>query len=95
MTRMQSALEAVTAASAATDYEITEHVAGRGTIGSLQQLRVFRANLNVMADQITSGTVPPAGQRLAGMGRAIADSWPSSSELGGALLKAEQLYLKL
>lgn len=95
MTGMQNALEAVTSASAPTDHEIAEHVAGRGTVGSLQQLRVFRANLSVMADQITSGAVPPVGQRLAGVGRAIADSWPSSSQLGGALLEAEQLYLKL
>ncbi|MGW2707330.1 hypothetical protein [Streptomyces sp. NPDC001340] len=95
ITKMQSALDAVEAALAAIGAEISEHVAGRGTVGSQQQLKTLRANLEAMRDQIMSGTMPPPGQRLASMGRPITDSWPFDSRLGGALLKAEQLYLKL
>jgi hypothetical protein len=94
-TKMQSALDAVDGALAAVGDEISEHVAGRGTVGSLRQLKTFRASLVAMKDQIMSGTVPPPGQRLASMGRPITDSWPFDSQLGGAILKAEQRYLKL
>jgi hypothetical protein len=63
----------VEAAIAAIGDEISEHVAGCGTVGSLQQLKTFRADLEVMRNQITSGTVPPPGQRLAAIGRPITD----------------------
>jgi hypothetical protein len=43
ITKMQSTLDAVDAVLAAIGDEISEHVACRGTVGSLQQLKTFRA----------------------------------------------------
>ncbi|MGP3975916.1 hypothetical protein ACTWQF_18300 [Streptomyces sp. 8N114] len=95
MTKTQRALKAVEAALAAIEEELSEHAAGRGTVGNPKQLKTFRANLEILQGQVMLGTLPPRGQRLSGMARVITDSWPSDSSLGEALLTAEQRYLSL
>ncbi|EST18869.1 hypothetical protein [Streptomyces roseochromogenus] len=44
----QGALDAVESALAAIGDEISEHVSGRGTVGSLQQRTAFHANLEAI-----------------------------------------------
>jgi hypothetical protein len=94
MTKVQSALDAVDAALAAIEGEISAHAAGRGGVGDRRQLTGFRTDLEAMKHQLAAGTLPPRAQRITGVGRTIADSWPFDSPLGAVLLEAEQKYLR-
>ncbi|MET8183701.1 hypothetical protein [Streptomyces sp. NPDC005336] len=47
-----------------------------------------------MAEQLSASKLPPREQRLRGVSRVIADSWPHDSPLGAMILESEQLYLK-
>ena len=92
---MRDALTLTTRAIEAVDEELNAHKSGRGRVGNLRQLAAFRDNLKTMKHQIESGNVPPRDERLMGMGRIIADSWPYDNELGKLILEAEQQYLKM
>lgn len=72
--------------------EIELHSRGAGSVGVLAQLDACKEQLGEMLDQLESGHLPPPNQRLRGMGHMIADSWPTNSTLGDALLLAEQAY---
>lgn len=93
MTKTQVALDSVEAALAVIENEITAH--GQGVSAHAQQLKTFRSILEILRDQLVSGTVPPRDQRLSGMSQTITDSWPFDSKLGLFLLIAEHLYLDL
>jgi hypothetical protein len=61
-------------------------------VGTPAQLATCKQQLQEMIRQLESDCLPPKNQRLFGMGHMIADSWPIDSELGDALLRAEQAY---
>jgi hypothetical protein len=92
---MQDPLSAVVAAIEAIDEELRAHEVGRGHVSNARQLAAFRSSLESMKHQIDSGAMPPRAERLTGMGRVIADSWPFNSELGALILEAEQRYLRM
>lgn len=74
------------------DAEIERHRSGSGRVGELRQLEKFRSQLLAMDREVLEGEI--SGHCL-GMGRAIADSWPLDSALGGSLIAAEQAYRDL
>ncbi|WP_269859640.1 hypothetical protein [Streptomyces sp. RPT161] len=92
---MQDPLPSVTAAIEAVDEELQAHKAGHGHVSNPPQLTKFRQTLESMKHQIESNAVPPRAQRLTGMGRVIADSWPFDSELAALILEAERRYLRM
>ena len=53
------------------------------------QIRRFVDRLRTMERDLASGTLKPSAGE---MSYAIADGWPHTSELGEAIVKAEQLY---
>jgi hypothetical protein len=91
---VQKALAATERALSGIDEELERHAAGQGSVSSTGQLTQIRSQLTRIADQLASPELPPKEQRVRGMGRVIADSWPYDSPLGAVILKAEQLYLK-
>ena len=90
----QKALAATERALSAIGEELARHAAGQGSVSSTGQLTQIRGQLTRIADQLSSPELPPKAQRVRGVGRVIADSWPYDSPLGAAILEAEQLYLK-
>jgi hypothetical protein len=72
--------------------EIDRHKSGAGIVGVATQLVECQNQIEEMIVQLESGHLPPKNQRLRGMGHMIADSWPINSQLGDALLLAEQAY---
>ena len=59
---------------------------------SLQQVLMFRQELELMITQLENNTSHPLAQRT-GMGHVITDSWPLGSTLGTLILEAEHEYL--
>jgi hypothetical protein len=91
---VQKALAVITRALRGIDEELDRHAAGQGRVSSAKQLASIRAQLSQMELQLSSPELPPRTERLRGVGRVIADSWPYDSPLGSTILEAEQLYLK-
>ena len=56
------------------------------------QLIKFRVNLESMRNALSSGRLPPKGERSLGMSKVIADSWPFDSSVGRLIIRAERLY---
>lgn len=59
-----------------------------------EQLLLFRANLQQMAEALQSDELPPSDQRSFGMAETIFDTWPLTL-LGEAIIKAERAYQAL
>lgn len=74
--------------------ELTHHSQGRASAIPLAQLLICERQLKEMIFELEEGPLRPSSLRLRGMGTMIADSWPLDSELGDALLLAEQAYRK-
>ncbi|WP_399926915.1 hypothetical protein [Streptomyces kanamyceticus] len=91
---MQKALAATEQALSGIDEELERHAAGRGSVSNPGQLAHLREQLVHVVQQLSAPPLPPKEQRLRGVGRVVADSWPYDNPLGGMILEAEQLYLK-
>ncbi|MFI1680611.1 hypothetical protein [Streptomyces sp. NPDC020607] len=76
------------------DQELERHAAGRGQVSTPGQLTSLRRQLAQMAAQLSTPQLPAKDQRVRGIGRVVADSWPYDNPLGGTILEAERLYLK-
>ncbi|MEV0639654.1 hypothetical protein AB0I77_32910 [Streptomyces sp. NPDC050619] len=90
----QKARAVIERALSGIDEELERHAAGQGRMSSPGQLASIREQLTQMAQQLSAPHLPPKEQRLRGVGRVIADSWPYDNALGGLILEAEQLYLR-
>jgi len=75
--------------------EVQKQRQGQPSIVRGGQGAVILDQVRVMEQQIESSVLPPAEQRVRGMGNIVVDSWPMDSELGALILAAEQTYLKL
>ncbi len=95
MNRIQRTLELSNHALVLLEEEIRRHDQGTGTVGTLPQLLECKRQLREMITQVETGKVPSRAERLYGMGHMVADSWPLTTELGEALLAAEQAYRAL
>jgi hypothetical protein len=91
---VQKALAATEQALSGIDEELERHAAGHGRVSSAGQLTSIRDQLTRMALQLSSPPLPPRPQRVRGVGRVIADSWPYDSPLAALILDAERLYLQ-
>ncbi len=91
---VQKALAAIERALSGIDEELERHASGQGSVSNPAQLATLRTQLVQAARQLADPPLPSKGQRLRGIGRVIADSWPYDNPLGGMILEAEQLYLK-
>lgn len=60
---------------------------------SMDQLGKFRHQLGSMLDEVEGRALPIQDRPLRRIGPIITDSWPLESELGDALLKAENAYV--
>ncbi|MFH8608422.1 hypothetical protein ACH4D5_13170 [Streptomyces sp. NPDC018029] len=90
---VQKALAVSERALSGIDEELARHAAGRGSVSNPGQLAALRAQLLQVVQQLAAPPLPPKDQRLRGIGRVIADSWPYDNPLGGMILEAERLYL--
>jgi len=61
---------------------------------SMDQLERFRHQLSLMLNEVESQASPNQEGPLRRIGPIIIDSWPLGSELGDALLKAENEYVR-
>ncbi|WP_369259832.1 hypothetical protein [Streptomyces sp. R35] len=91
---VQKALAATEQALSGIDEEMERHAAGHGRVSSPRQLTSIRDQLAQMALQLLSSALPPKPQRVRGVGRVIADSWPYDGPLAALILDAERLYLQ-
>ena len=76
------------------DAELERHATCHGRMSSTAQLTFIRGQLAQMAEQLSSPPLPPRQQRLRGVGRVIAESWPFDSPLASEIMEAERLYLQ-
>lgn len=77
------------------DEELALHRSGAGRVSSETQLRLIKDKLLSMQTQVESDNLPSRQERIRGIGRMVADSWPFDSELGSVLIDVEQSYLKM
>lgn len=77
------------------DEELTLHRSGAGRVSNEAQLQLIKEKLFAMLIQVESGNLPLKQERIRGIGRMVADSWPFDSELGSVLLDVEQSYLQM
>lgn len=91
---VQKALAATGQALSGIDEELERHAAGHGRVSSAGQLASIRDQLTQMTRQLSSPPLPPRPQRVRGVGRVIADSWPYDGPLAALVLDAERLYLQ-
>ena len=61
----------------------------------LEDLKTMDRELNEMLVALDADKLPPRGQRSAGMGRHIVDSWPLVDPLGDCIVAAEREYDRL
>ncbi|MCF3119306.1 hypothetical protein IPZ68_06230 [Streptomyces arenae] len=75
---VQKAVAATEQALSGIDEELERHAAGQGSVSDPKQLTALRAQLSRVAQQLSAPPLPPKEQRLRGIGRPVADSWPYS-----------------
>lgn len=72
------------------DGEIAAHKMGVPKVSSLEELGRFRKQLVAMLEELRAGS---SSGRIAGLGRAVTDSWPWDVELAEVLIGAERAYV--
>jgi hypothetical protein len=88
--RLEKAQASVAAALARLDAELERWRDGEGVVGNPCLLNAFRLRLVDMGRLLGSGDLPHVDNRHLGMGRAVSDSFPHSSELAALLIQAER-----